>query len=213
MEESLQEVGTLGGEVSGGDGYVVVATCTEGELEQCVAALLGCVVVGTHGLLNVGVGQIAAESVGAEDEGGVWLGGEGGDFWLGGTIDITQRMCDDVVVGVGECLLGGNLAVVDELLHVGVVVGEGTESILGCVGVASAVATPCHVCLVGEHPCEDDGGAHADGVEVVDDVLVDCLVGLSDGLAQQLGGSLWGGGCLGGCLGGEGLRHGLKGDG
>ena len=178
-----------------------------------MAAAAGGGVVAGYDASDGFVGVVAAESVGAEDEGGVGCGGDGGGVGEGGAIDIADGVGDDVAVGVCEGFFGGEGAGVDELLHVGVVVGELAQSVGGCVGVAAAVATPGDVGAVGCDPGQHDGGAHAEGVEVFDDVLVDGIVGILHGLVEQLGGEVVGVGGLGGGFGGEGLGQCLHGDG
>ena len=70
-------------------------------------------------------------------------------------------------------------------LHVRVVVREGLQPRRGGIEIASAIAAPCDVGVLGLYPGEHNRGAHADGVEVIDDVLVDGFVGVGDGLPEQ----------------------------
>lgn len=109
------------------DGDVVMSACGESQLKERLAATVRPMRL-TDGFSDGGVGVVAAEAIGAEDEGGVWFGGNREGFGFGGAIDIANGSCDKIAVGMGKSLFGGDGSLVDKLLYVRVVVGEGGEA-------------------------------------------------------------------------------------
>ena len=76
MHEFLEKVWTCIREMSHAYSNIVEAAGIQCQLKKCTAALVGLTIKNLHRLLNDGIGDVAAKSIGAEDKSVVRLSGK-----------------------------------------------------------------------------------------------------------------------------------------
>ena len=91
-------------------------------------------------------------------------------------IDVSKPTGNDVAVGVVESFLLGNLALINQLLNVRVVLGQRFKSLLRIEQITPAVAAPGDVGLLVDYPADDNSCTHAYGVRVLPRLAVNGFV-------------------------------------